>query len=66
MYVNADFYHYFIGRGDQSVQEDVMIRRIDQQLRVNRMMLDQVDVLRVEPKRNHNMQQKKHCGWLNK
>ena len=51
MYVNADFYHYFIGRGDQSVQEDVMIRRIDQQLRVNRMMLDQVDVLRVEPKR---------------
>ena len=28
-----------------------MIRRIDQQLRVNRMMLEQVDVLRVEPKR---------------
>ena len=28
-----------------------MIRRIDQQLRVNRMMLDLVDVLRVEPKR---------------
>lgn len=51
MYVNADFYHYFIGRGDQSVQEDVMIRRIDQQLRVNQMMLDLVDVLRVEPKR---------------
>lgn len=49
LYLNADFYHYFIGRGDQSVQEDVMIKRIDQQLRVNRMMLENVDVLSMTP-----------------
>lgn len=29
-YVDKVFYHYFIGREDQSVQEGVMIRRIDQ------------------------------------
>ena len=31
-YINVDFYRYFIGREDQSVNEQVMIRRIDQQL----------------------------------
>ena len=51
MYLNLDFYHYFIGRSDQSVQEDVMIRRIDQQLLVNRLMLERVDMMRVEPRR---------------
>lgn len=49
LYLNVDFYHYFIGRDDQSVQETVMIRRIDQQLRVNRLMLETVDVLHVQP-----------------
>ena len=47
-YVDKVFYHYFIGREDQSVQEGVMIRRIDQQLRVNRLMLAQVDLDQVE------------------
>ena len=37
-YLNESFYHYYIGREDQSVQEQVMIRRIDQQLLVNRLM----------------------------
>lgn len=50
-YVDKVFYHYFIGREDQSVQEGVMIRRIDQQLRVNRLMLAQVDLDQVENKR---------------
>lgn len=50
-YVDRVFYHYFIGREDQSVQEGVMIRRIDQQLRVNRLMLAQVDLDQVENKR---------------
>ena len=35
-----NFYRYFIGREDQSVNEAVMIKRIDQQLRVNRIMVD--------------------------
>ena len=29
-YIDVDFYHYFIGREDQSVNEKVMIGRIDQ------------------------------------
>ena len=39
-YMNVDFYHYFIGRSDQSVNETVMISRIDQQIRVNKLMID--------------------------
>ena len=39
-YVDADLYRYYIGREGQSVQEEVMIKRIDQQLRVNRLMID--------------------------
>lgn len=39
-YLDVNFYRYFIGRDDQSVNESVMIRRIDQQLRVNRIMVD--------------------------
>lgn len=40
-YLDVDFYHYLIGREGQSVQEDIMISRIDQQLRVNKLMIDQ-------------------------
>ena len=43
-YLDVNLYHYYIGREDQSVQEATMIRRIDQQLRVNRLMLEQVDL----------------------
>ena len=39
-YVDVTFYHYFIGRDDQSVHEDVMIKRIDQQIKVNHLMLE--------------------------
>jgi glycosyltransferase involved in cell wall biosynthesis len=39
-YLDVDFYYYFIGRDDQSVHESVMIRRLDQQARVNRNMID--------------------------
>ncbi len=39
-YLDVDLYLYYIGRDDQSVQEKVMISRIDQQLRVNRIMTD--------------------------
>lgn len=43
-YINVEFYRYFIGRSDQSVNETVMIRRIDQQLKVNKLMIDSVDI----------------------
>ena len=39
-YLNVDFYRYFIGRDDQSVNEKVMISRIDQQIYVNKLMID--------------------------
>ena len=39
-YLDVNFYRYYIGRADQSVNEKVMIGRIDQQLKVNRIMID--------------------------
>ena len=39
-YLDVNFYYYFIGRNDQSVNEEVMTRRLDQQARVNRIMID--------------------------
>ncbi len=41
-YMDVNLYHYFIGREDQSVNESVMIGRIDQQIRVNRIMIDEM------------------------
>ncbi|GFZ27091.1 glycosyltransferase family 2 protein [Lactobacillus corticis] len=38
-YLNIDLYHYFIGREDQSVNEQVMLRKIDQQLLINKRMI---------------------------
>lgn len=47
-YLPVELYRYFIGRSDQSVNASVMLRRVDQQLRVNRLVLaalpSQVDV----------------------
>ena len=42
-YLDTDFYHYYIGREDQSVNEQVMIGRIDQQIKVNKLMLENYD-----------------------
>lgn len=39
-YMDLNLYHYFIGRADQSVNESVMLGRMDQQLRVNKLMID--------------------------
>ncbi len=47
-YLDMNLYHYYIGRQGQSVQEDIMIKRIDQQLLVNRKMIDSLDLDGVE------------------
>ena len=49
-YMDLDLYRYFIGRSDQSVNESVMVKRVDQQLRVTRHMIDcqDLDALRNE------------------
>ncbi|MGN0382803.1 MAG: glycosyltransferase family 2 protein [Eubacterium sp.] len=39
-YLDVVLYKYFIGRDDQSVHEDVMMKRIDQQIRVTKLMID--------------------------
>lgn len=39
-YLDVNFYRYYIGRADQSVNEQVMIGRIDQQIKVNKLMVD--------------------------
>lgn len=52
-YLNVDFYRYFIGREDQSVNERVMINRIDQQIKVNKLMIDNVDLKSIENMKLH-------------
>ena len=46
-YMDVDFYRYFIGREDQSVNEKVMISRIDQQINVNKIMVDEFDLWKI-------------------
>lgn len=43
-YLNVNFYRYFIGRDGQSVNEQNMIKRIDQQIFVNKTMIDMYDM----------------------
>lgn len=43
-YLDVNFYRYYIGREDQSVNEKVMISRIDQQIRVNKIMIDEYNL----------------------
>ena len=50
-YLNVDLYRYFIGREDQSVNEKVMIGRIDQQLKVNKLMIDAYDLTKIKNKK---------------
>lgn len=47
-YINVDFYRYFIGREDQSVNEKIMIKRIDQQIKVNKLMIDTVNIENIQ------------------
>ena len=49
-YADINLYHYYIGREDQSVNEKIMISRIDQQLKVNKIMIDCCDVMALENK----------------
>ena len=52
-YMDVNFYRYYIGREDQSVNEKIMIGRIDQQIRVNKIMMDY-------------MIENKHMIWSNR
>lgn len=50
-YVNLDLYRYFIGRVDQSVNEKIMISRIDQQIKVTKIMIDCYNPMHIECKK---------------
>lgn len=50
-YMDVDFYRYYIGREDQSVNEKVMISRIDQQIKVNKIMVDAYDLWKISDKK---------------
>lgn len=43
-YLDVDFYRYFVGREGQSVQEDIQMQRIDQHIKVTKMMIDKYDL----------------------
>jgi glycosyltransferase involved in cell wall biosynthesis len=49
-YLDVDFYRYFVGRDDQSVNEAVMIKRIDQQIKVNKLVIAHQNLAQVEPR----------------
>lgn len=52
-YLDVDFYRYFIGRSDQSVNEKMMIARIDQQIRVTKHMIESHDLTAIRNKKLH-------------
>lgn len=50
-YIDTDFYRYFIGREDQSVNEKIMIGRIDQQLFVTKKMIGMYELRTITSKK---------------
>lgn len=53
-YMDVDLYRYFIGRSDQSVNEQVMISRIDQQIRVTKIMIESHNLTQIKCKKLQN------------
>ena len=47
-YLDVELYHYYIGREDQSVQENIMIQRIDQFILVNKLLFTEVNLEEIE------------------
>ena len=39
-YLDVNFYRYYIGREGQSVNEEIMLSRVEQQIKVNKIMID--------------------------
>lgn len=50
-YLNEDFYRYYIGREDQSVNEKVFMKRIDQQIRVTKILIESTDIYKIKSKK---------------
>ncbi len=50
LYRDLDMYHYYLGREDQSVNEEVLKKRIDQQIKVTKMVATCTRLWKVERK----------------
>ncbi len=57
-YMDEDFYRYYIGREDQSVNEKVMIKRVDQQIFVTKRMIDMYQMREINNKKLRSYMQK--------
>lgn len=53
-YLDVDFYRYYIGREEQSVNEKTMISRIDQQIFVTKEMIDMYQMGKIMNKKLRN------------
>ena len=53
-YIDTNFYRYYIGRADQSVNEKVMIGRVDQQIKVNKLMVDYLTTTKITNRKTYN------------
>jgi len=63
-YLDVDLYRYFIGREDQSVNENVMIQRIDQQIKVTKLMIDDENVILIKNKKLRKYMIKYMCMMM--
>lgn len=53
-YKDTNMYRYYIGREDQSVNEKVMIGRVDQQIKVNKIMVDYLTETKISNRKTYN------------
>ncbi|MCR5789970.1 MAG: glycosyl transferase, partial [Lachnospiraceae bacterium] len=61
---DVNLYRYYIGRSDQSVNESIMIRRVDQQITVNKLMIDFMSRLRKNQRSLKRKQEKYMLSYL--
>ncbi|MCH5267559.1 MAG: glycosyltransferase family 2 protein [Lachnospiraceae bacterium] len=53
-YLDLDLYRYYIGREGQSVNEEIMTKRIDQQIKVTKLMIDSQNLMCIHNKKLRN------------
>ena len=62
-YLNLDFYQYFIGRADQSVNEDALIKKSSHQVLVTKLACNAYDLTTVKNKKLRNLMYRE-CVFL--
>lgn len=63
-YLDVNLYRYFIGREDQSVNEKNMIKRVDQQIQITKIMIDSHDIMTIKDKKLKNYMIKYLCVMM--